>query len=145
MSSHSRWCLASCDAARLFKRLPKIQGKAAAEEVVGEPNAFSKPINAEALASLEEAGDELLMGLHSRKVFAAGDAEAAQNELDRVIEVYKKAAPNFGSVGRDQHPGRPGDLQLPPEHRKRIANHQHARKTKQRNQATHTGRNTDSK
>lgn len=46
--------------ARLFKRLRKIQGKAAAEEVVGELKAFLKPINAEALASLEEAGDELI-------------------------------------------------------------------------------------
>jgi len=46
--------------ARLFKRLRKIQGKAAAEEVVGELKAFLKPINAEALVSLEEAGGELI-------------------------------------------------------------------------------------
>ena len=45
--------------ARLFKRLRKVQGKAAAREVVGELKAFLKPINAEALNSLEEAGEEL--------------------------------------------------------------------------------------
>jgi transposase-like protein len=46
--------------ARLFKRLRKIQGKVAAEEVVGDLKSFLKPINAQALASLEEAGDELI-------------------------------------------------------------------------------------
>jgi len=46
--------------ARLFKRLRKIQGKAAAEEVIIELKSFLKPVNAEALASLEEAGDELI-------------------------------------------------------------------------------------
>ena len=46
--------------ARLFKRLRKVQGSAAAVEVVGELKSFLKPINAEALGSLEEAGDELI-------------------------------------------------------------------------------------
>ena len=46
--------------ARLFKRLRKVQGKAAAEEVVKELKSFLQPINAEALASLEEAGSELI-------------------------------------------------------------------------------------
>jgi putative transposase len=46
--------------ARLFKRLREVQGKAAAEEVVGELEAFLKPLNAEALQSLREAGDDLI-------------------------------------------------------------------------------------
>ena len=46
--------------ARLFRRLRKVQGKAAAEEVVRELRAFLSPINAEALKSLEEAGGELI-------------------------------------------------------------------------------------
>ena len=46
--------------ARLFKRLRKVQGKAAATEVVGELKLFLKPINAEAFSSLEEAGCELI-------------------------------------------------------------------------------------
>lgn len=45
---------------RLFKRLRQVQGKQAAEEVVGELESFLKPINAEALASLREAGEELI-------------------------------------------------------------------------------------
>jgi transposase-like protein len=46
--------------ARLFKRLREVQGKLAAEEVVGELEAFLKPINAEALKSLREAGEDLI-------------------------------------------------------------------------------------
>jgi transposase-like protein len=46
--------------ARLFKRLRKVQGQATAEEVVHELKSFLKPINAEALSSLEEAGAELI-------------------------------------------------------------------------------------
>ena len=46
--------------ARLFKRLRKVQGKSAAEEVVAELKSFLSPINAEALKSLEEAGGELI-------------------------------------------------------------------------------------
>jgi transposase-like protein len=45
---------------RLFSRLRKAQGLEAAEEVVKELRAFLKGKNAQALASLEEAGDELL-------------------------------------------------------------------------------------
>lgn len=45
---------------RLFKRLRKAEGLEAAEEVVEELRAFLKGKNAQALASLEEAGDELL-------------------------------------------------------------------------------------
>jgi len=45
---------------RLFSRLRKAQGLKAAEEVVKELRAFLKGKNAQALASLEEAGDELL-------------------------------------------------------------------------------------
>lgn len=45
--------------ARLFKRLRSVQGKEAAEEVVRELAAFLKPLNAEALRSLREAGDDL--------------------------------------------------------------------------------------
>jgi len=45
---------------RLFKRLRKAQGLDAAEEVVDEMRTFLKGKNAQALASLEEAGDELL-------------------------------------------------------------------------------------
>ena len=52
---------------RLFQRLRKVQGKVAAEEVLREIKAFLKPINAEALNSLEEAGDELI-ALHSLDV-----------------------------------------------------------------------------
>ena len=50
----------SGELARLFKRLRAVQGKQAAEEVVGELEAFLKPLNAEALKSLREAGDELI-------------------------------------------------------------------------------------
>jgi putative transposase len=46
--------------ARLFKRLRAVQGKQAAEEVVGELEAFLKPLNAESLKSLREAGDDLI-------------------------------------------------------------------------------------
>ena len=46
--------------ARLFKRLRAVQGSQAAEEVVGELEAFLRPINAEALKSLHEAGEELI-------------------------------------------------------------------------------------
>jgi len=46
--------------ARLFKRLRQVQGEAAAREVLGELEAFLGKKNAEALASLREAGDELI-------------------------------------------------------------------------------------
>ncbi|MEM7314423.1 MAG: transposase, partial [Planctomycetota bacterium] len=46
--------------ARRFKRLRRVQGKAAALEVIGELKAFLQPINAEAFNSLEEAGEELI-------------------------------------------------------------------------------------
>ncbi len=46
--------------ARLFRRLRSVQGQQAAEEVVGELEAFLKPLNAEALKSLGEAGDDLI-------------------------------------------------------------------------------------
>ena len=45
---------------RLFKRLREVQGKAAAEEVVAELEAFLRPLNAEALKSLHEAGKDLI-------------------------------------------------------------------------------------
>ena len=45
---------------RLFKRLRRAEGLKAAEEVVVELKKFLKGKNAQALASLEEAGDELL-------------------------------------------------------------------------------------
>ncbi len=58
--------------ARLFKRLREVQGPAAAEAVLQELKAFLQPINAHpinavALASLEEAGEELT-ALHSLNV-----------------------------------------------------------------------------
>jgi len=53
--------------ARLFKRLRSVQGKQAAEEVVGELEAFLKPLNAEALKSLREAGEDLI-ALHRLEV-----------------------------------------------------------------------------
>jgi transposase-like protein len=53
--------------ARLFKRLRSVQGEQAAEEVVGELKAFLKPLNAEALKSLVEAGDDLI-ALHRLNV-----------------------------------------------------------------------------
>jgi len=46
--------------ARLFKRLREVQGEAAGREVLGELEAFLGRRNAEALASLREAGDELI-------------------------------------------------------------------------------------
>lgn len=45
---------------RLFKRLRAVQGQQAGEEVVAELIAFLKPLNAEALNSLQEAGEELI-------------------------------------------------------------------------------------
>jgi transposase-like protein len=45
---------------RLFTRLRKAEGLETAKEVVGELRVFLKGKNAQALASLEEAGDELL-------------------------------------------------------------------------------------
>jgi len=53
--------------ARLFKRLREVQGQEAAEEVVGELKTFLKPLNAEALKSLHEAGDDLI-ALHCLNV-----------------------------------------------------------------------------
>jgi len=49
---------------RLFKRLRKAEGLETAEECVEELKTFLKGKNAQALASLEEAGDELL-AVHS--------------------------------------------------------------------------------
>ena len=49
---------------RLFKRLRKAEGLETAEECVAELKTFLKGKNAQALASLEEAGDELL-AVHS--------------------------------------------------------------------------------
>ncbi len=46
--------------ARLFKRLREVQGKQAAEEVVGELESFLRGINSEALKSLHEAGEDLI-------------------------------------------------------------------------------------
>jgi transposase-like protein len=46
--------------ARLFKRLREVQGKAAAEEVVKELEAFLKGKSAESLRSLHEAGEDLI-------------------------------------------------------------------------------------
>jgi putative transposase len=46
--------------ARLFKRLREVQGKKAAREAVGELEEFLRPINAEALNSLHEAGEDLI-------------------------------------------------------------------------------------
>lgn len=48
------------DVDRFFKRLRKAEGLDTAKEVVEELRAFLKGKNAQALASLEEAGDELL-------------------------------------------------------------------------------------
>lgn len=45
---------------RFFQRLRKAEGLEAAEEIVAELRIFLKGKNAQALASLEEAGDELL-------------------------------------------------------------------------------------
>lgn len=53
--------------AGLFKRLREVQGKKAAEEVVAELEAFLTPINAEALKSLYEAGDDLI-ALHRLEI-----------------------------------------------------------------------------
>lgn len=53
--------------ARLFRRLRQVQGKTAAEEVVGDLERFLQSKNAAALQSLREAGDELI-ALHSLDV-----------------------------------------------------------------------------
>jgi transposase-like protein len=53
--------------ARLFKRLREVQGTEAAEEVVGELERFLKPLNAKALKSLHEAGEDLI-ALHRLEV-----------------------------------------------------------------------------
>lgn len=53
--------------ARLFKRLRKVQGYEAAQEVLRELERFLKPINAEAYKSLHEAGEDLL-ALHRLNV-----------------------------------------------------------------------------
>jgi putative transposase len=53
--------------ARMFKRLRTVQGKEAAEEVVGEMEAFLKPLNSQALVSLHEAGEDLI-ALHRLNV-----------------------------------------------------------------------------
>ena len=53
--------------ARLFRRVREVQGRTAAEEVLAELRAFLKPLNAEALRSLEEAGEELIT-LHRLEV-----------------------------------------------------------------------------
>ena len=53
--------------ARLFRRLRSVQGLTAAHEVVGELKAFLRPLNAEALRGLEEAGDDLI-ALHRLEV-----------------------------------------------------------------------------
>lgn len=53
--------------ARLFKRLREVQGIKAANEVVAELEEFLTPLNAEALKSLHEAGEDLT-ALHSLNV-----------------------------------------------------------------------------
>lgn len=50
--------------ARLFKRLREVQGKLAAQEVVKELEEFLSGKNAQSLASLREAGEDLI-ALHS--------------------------------------------------------------------------------
>ena len=52
---------------RLFKRLREVQGESAAREVLGELEQFLERKNAAALASLREAGDELI-ALHLLEV-----------------------------------------------------------------------------
>lgn len=46
--------------ARLFRRLREVEGEEAAREVLGELERFLRGKNAQALASLHEAGDELI-------------------------------------------------------------------------------------
>jgi len=53
--------------ARLFKRLREVEGEPAAREVLGELEQFLDKKNAAALASLHEAGDELI-ALHMLNV-----------------------------------------------------------------------------
>lgn len=53
--------------ARLFRRLREVQGMSAANEVVAELVAFLTPLNAAALQSLREAGDDLI-ALHRLNV-----------------------------------------------------------------------------
>jgi transposase-like protein len=53
--------------ARLFKRLREVEGESAAREVTGELENFLEKKNAEALASLHEAGEELI-ALHTLNV-----------------------------------------------------------------------------
>ena len=53
--------------ARLFKRLREVEGEAAGREVVGELEEFLAKKNAEAFASLREAGEELI-ALHKLDV-----------------------------------------------------------------------------
>lgn len=53
--------------AKLFTRLREVEGKEASEDVVRELERFLKPLNALALRSLREAGDDLI-ALHSLDV-----------------------------------------------------------------------------
>lgn len=55
-----------------------------------------------------------------RKIFAAGDANAAKNELDRFIEAYKETAPKLAQWAETNIPEGLAIYGLPPEHRKRM-------------------------
>ena len=55
-----------------------------------------------------------------RKIFAAGDADAAKNELARFIEAYEEIAPNLAQWAETNIPEGLAIYQLPPEHRKRM-------------------------
>jgi len=55
-----------------------------------------------------------------RAIFAASDAKAAKNELDRFIEAYKESAPKLAAWAESNIPEGFSIYELPPEHRKRM-------------------------
>ena len=89
--------------ARLFRRLRKVQGKVAAEEVVAELVVFLTPLNAEALKSLHEAGADLI-ALHRLEVPSTLHRNLLSTKRDRelVSQHTPQARARHTLPGRDR-------------------------------------------
>jgi putative transposase len=83
--------------ARLFKRLREVQGERAAREVLAELERFLETKNAAALASLHEAGDDLI-ALH--KLEAPSTLHASLLGTNVIENSYHNVRRKLGRVTR---------------------------------------------
>lgn len=78
------------EAARLWKRLRQAQGEVAGREALDAIRTFLRPLNAAAMASLEEAGDTLI-ALHELDVPATLNVSLlSTNPIENVIRNYRR-------------------------------------------------------